>query len=173
MNIVFENLSFQACRLSKRSSDFGGIHSCSAILCGGNADAYSLSAARVCPVSTQIAQRHEMMVSFNLTHPSCFSKHAFLFFPLGAATTVTPAWIALFVWLSRYPRRHEPLGAVITDYECPTNDFVAVAVCSDLETQTQLMSSSFFLQRGLRRESDALCSLSRREKLNPAGAARH
>ena len=34
-------------------------------------------------------------------------------FPLGAATTVTP-----MVWLDRYPRKNEPLGAVITDYEC-------------------------------------------------------
>ena len=77
----------------------------------------------------------------DLTHPSCFSKPV-LFFPLGAAATVTPAWIALFVWLSRYPRRNEPLGAVITDYECLRQFFVAVAVCSNLETQTLLMSSS-------------------------------
>ena len=41
------------------------------------------------------------------------------------------------------------------------------------EEQIRLMSSSFFLQRSLCLKSDALCGLSWRKSLNPAGTARH
>ena len=63
VHIVFGNLGFQACRLSMRrvtSVEF----TLAPPLCVNtgrlaHAAASSLSAARVCPVSKQIAQRHE------------------------------------------------------------------------------------------------------------------
>ena len=84
---------FPNIRLSKRSSGYDNLCSClalsnknSLLFCHivwnngrlAHAVVFGLSAAE-CPLCLQLAQRHETMVFIVLTHPSCLSKHVFLF----------------------------------------------------------------------------------------------
>ena len=83
MHIFFGNLGFQACKLSMRrvtSVEFT-LAPPHCVNTGrlAHAAAHCLSAARVSPLSKQIAQRHETMVFLDLTHPSCSPNMCFHF----------------------------------------------------------------------------------------------